>query len=75
VISKERCVGCEKCVRICPKKTITMSRGKARIDSGHCIRCYCCHEICDSSAIDLRRSLGGRAMARMVERRSKGSGR
>ena len=75
VISRERCTGCEKCVRICPKKTITMSRGKARVDSGHCIRCYCCLEICDSSAIDLRRSLGGRAMVRMVERGSKGSGR
>jgi uncharacterized protein (DUF362 family)/Pyruvate/2-oxoacid:ferredoxin oxidoreductase delta subunit len=72
VVVREKCTGCGKCVQICPKKTIAISKGKARIDSGHCTRCYCCHEMCDSRAIDLRRSLGGRAMARMVERKSKG---
>jgi uncharacterized protein (DUF362 family)/Pyruvate/2-oxoacid:ferredoxin oxidoreductase delta subunit len=74
VVDRDRCTGCEKCVLICPKKTISMSRGKARIDSGRCIRCYCCHEMCDSHAIELKRSMAGRAMARMVERRSKDDG-
>ncbi|MDD1756780.1 MAG: DUF362 domain-containing protein [Methanomassiliicoccales archaeon] len=69
IINRGKCTGCGKCVRICPKKTITMSKGKARIDSGRCIRCYCCHESCDSRAIELRRSMAGRAITRMVERR------
>jgi uncharacterized protein (DUF362 family)/Pyruvate/2-oxoacid:ferredoxin oxidoreductase delta subunit len=68
-VNRERCNGCGQCIRICPKKTIVMSRGKARIDDGNCILCYCCHEMCDARAIELKRSLGGRAIVRLVEHR------
>lgn len=71
LIGRERCTGCGQCVRICPRHCISMRNGKARIDAGRCIRCYCCHEMCDSKAISLQRSMGGRAMARLVERRSR----
>ena len=68
MVDAQRCTSCGHCVRVCPKGTIAMRNGKARIDAGHCIRCFCCHEACPSKAIKLQRSLGGRALARMVER-------
>ena len=68
-VIKERCVGCSECVQICPKHTIRMVQGKARIDSRDCIRCYCCHEMCSKKAIVLDRSYGGRIIARAIERR------
>lgn len=69
-VDRDRCTGCGSCVRVCPQGTVRLSRGKARIDSGRCIRCYCCHEMCEGRAISLQRSPAGRALARVVERRS-----
>jgi ferredoxin len=67
-VDRKKCTGCGQCVRICPRNTIALIDGKARIDAGRCIRCYCCHEMCSYKAIALRRSMGGRAMAKLVER-------
>jgi uncharacterized protein (DUF362 family)/Pyruvate/2-oxoacid:ferredoxin oxidoreductase delta subunit len=72
VVLKDKCTGCAQCVQICPRKTIRMISGKASVRSKDCIRCYCCHEMCSQKAIVLRRSYGGRVMARAIERRSKG---
>lgn len=74
VVNRERCTGCGQCARICPRKSIVMRGDKARINSGHCIRCYCCHEMCDARAIELKRSLGGRAIVGLVEHRSRNEG-
>jgi formate hydrogenlyase subunit 6/NADH:ubiquinone oxidoreductase subunit I len=63
------CVGCGKCFRGCPLKAISMKDGKAKINHRKCIRCYSCHEFCDSHAILLKRSLRGKAMALLVERK------
>ncbi len=68
-VVRSMCIGCGKCYRGCPMKAIRMSNGKAKINQRKCIRCYSCHEFCDSQAIHLRRSLGGKAIATMVERR------
>ena len=73
VVNRERCNGCGQCVRICPKKSIVLSKEKARIYTDQCIRCFCCHEMCDSRAIELKRSMAGRAIVRLAERRSKAS--
>jgi uncharacterized protein (DUF362 family)/Pyruvate/2-oxoacid:ferredoxin oxidoreductase delta subunit len=62
----ERCVGCGQCEKVCPKKTVKVRNGKARFRYGDCIRCYCCHEMCPHDAIALRRSTGGRVLARMT---------
>jgi len=68
-IVRTLCVGCGKCSRGCPMKAISLKNGKAKVDHGKCIRCYSCHEFCDSHAILLKRSLRGKAMAILVERK------
>jgi ferredoxin len=67
VVDRERCDGCGRCARSCPRQAIKVARGKARIDHGPCIRCYCCHEMCENRAIDLRRSTGGKMIAMLME--------
>ncbi|MGD0818308.1 MAG: DUF362 domain-containing protein [Methanomassiliicoccales archaeon] len=68
-IVRSMCIGCGKCYRGCPMKAISMKNGKAKVNQRKCIRCYSCHEFCVSHAIRLKRSLGGKAMAAMVERK------
>ena len=68
-IVRSMCVGCGKCSRGCPMKAITMKNGKAKVNQRKCIRCYSCHEFCDSHAILLKRSLRGKAVAALVERK------
>lgn len=70
VVMVDQCTGCGRCVKACPQKTIRMVKGKARIKHRDCIRCYCCHEMCTQNAIELERSLGGRMMVRLTERRA-----
>ena len=52
--AKKNCIGCAECVRICPAKAMTMERGVPLIDNARCIRCYCCHELCQHDAMDIR---------------------
>lgn len=53
----DRCTGCAKCAGVCPEGAITMAGGTAVVDMGGCIRCYCCHELCEHDAIELERPL------------------
>ena len=50
-----RCTLCAACERGCPVKAITVDQKAkvAKVDDALCIRCYCCHEVCPSAAIDL----------------------
>ena len=68
-IVRTKCIGCGKCYRGCPMKAISMKNGKARVNHRKCINCYSCHEFCDSHAILLKRSLRGKVMAIMLERK------
>ncbi|HJJ37472.1 DUF362 domain-containing protein [Methanocorpusculum parvum] len=60
VVKKDICVGCGQCVRICPVGAAVMKDRKAGFDHSKCIRCYCCHEMCQYHAIEMKRSAAGR---------------
>ena len=51
-IDTEKCVGCGKCVNLCPMKNITISNGLVRV-SNQCTMCYRCVNHCPKQAITL----------------------
>ncbi len=67
-IDPNTCIGCMKCVQSCPKTTIAIVGKKPQITYKNCIRCYCCHEMCDNHAISLERSLTGKVIAKIAKR-------
>jgi uncharacterized protein (DUF362 family)/Pyruvate/2-oxoacid:ferredoxin oxidoreductase delta subunit len=60
------CRLCGDCTRICGSKAMRIAgEGPAkqvRIDYNTCIRCYCCHEICPVTAIEIRKVSLGEAL-------------
>ena len=45
------CIGCQICVKNCPKEAITFDNNLAKIDYGKCINCSICAEKCPTKAI------------------------
>ncbi len=66
MINNKKCVGCGQCARICPVKAAKIVQGKATFDLTNCIRCYCCHEMCQYDAIEMKRSLAGEVVHRFI---------
>lgn len=60
------CTACGRCVRSCPRQAIELRDGVPHITYRRCIRCYCCHEMCPSGTISLKRPLAGRLVSRFV---------
>ena len=52
IVDMEKCIGCGKCVEVCPVEAIHMEDGKAQI-SDECIECGACVVECPSEAISL----------------------
>jgi len=52
-VIKTNCIACGDCVRICPKKAISIKDRIANINYSKCIKCFCCHEVCTHDAIIL----------------------
>lgn len=50
-ILRNRCVGCEDCIKACPVKAIEIHSGKALIDQEKCIGCQICVKTCTYQAI------------------------
>ena len=51
------CIGCGRCARHCPPRAINIKERKAVIDYNKCIRCYCCQELCEHQAVELKDGL------------------
>lgn len=51
-VDTDKCVGCSKCVKICPTKNIEMKDGKAK-GNAKCTMCYRCINQCPKQAITL----------------------
>ena len=50
------CIGCGKCVEVCPAKAMTRkAQNIIDINYKKCIRCYCCQEVCPADAIGFSR--------------------
>jgi pyruvate formate lyase activating enzyme len=48
----DRCIGCLKCLEICPEKAITFTPKKGRqIDRTRCNNCLACVEVCPSKSL------------------------
>lgn len=52
-----KCRACGVCRDACPQDVISIIKEEyAQINSSGCIRCYCCHEMCQYNAVELHRS-------------------
>jgi len=61
----KKCIKCLLCLKSCPVCAIKKTAdGDVVIDKSLCIECFCCHEVCEVGAIDLKRSLLHRITAR-----------
>lgn len=49
-----KCTMCNTCIEVCPEKAITSKDEKLIFDYKKCIRCFCCSEMCNYGAIDLK---------------------
>jgi Fe-S-cluster-containing hydrogenase component 2 len=45
-ITDEKCVGCQRCVNVCPSGALTMSARLAVLDEPRCVGCFKCVEAC-----------------------------
>ncbi len=58
------CTMCGRCVDFCPRGAMTLGRRAAVVDTGRCIRCFCCDELCEQQAIEVRKPLLARLLRR-----------
>ena len=51
-VIKDKCTGCQRCVKVCPTGAITGPRSEPHnLDMSKCIKCRSCYEICRFDAI------------------------
>lgn len=50
------CIGCGKCLTVCPQKCIDIGQTPAVIDQNHCLHCGRCEEACPQKAV-IRRGI------------------
>ncbi len=55
-VTKTQCIGCKKCMEVCPAKAITMVNNVPKIDRKKCIKCFCCQEFCPMGAMKVKRT-------------------
>jgi Fe-S-cluster-containing hydrogenase component 2 len=50
-VAADKCIGCRKCLSVCPQNAISLVDGVAVIDKQKCIGCARCLRACPASAI------------------------
>lgn len=50
-VDRERCIGCERCIREIGCPALFLEDGKARIDDALCTGCTLCEQLCPADAI------------------------
>ena len=50
-VNEPQCIGCKKCLSVCPQNAISIIDGKAIIDKQKCIGCGRCPGSCSEKAI------------------------
>lgn len=51
-VNDDLCIGCEKCIAICPKSVLDLVNHKSKVArQGDCISCQKCAEVCPTQAI------------------------
>ena len=53
-IDEPQCIGCSRCMKICPTEAVRISGGKAFIQEHRCIDCGRCYEVCPAQAISIK---------------------
>jgi ferredoxin len=55
-ITKDLCVACGCCVKVCPKEAISIYQGKyAQVNESKCIGCGLCAKECPASIITIEK--------------------
>jgi pyruvate formate lyase activating enzyme len=49
----DRCIGCAKCVEICPEEALDLTNDGVRTDLDRCLACGTCTEVCPALAREL----------------------
>jgi uncharacterized protein (DUF362 family)/NAD-dependent dihydropyrimidine dehydrogenase PreA subunit len=60
VFNSNLCIGCSKCIDICPVRTLRFDNkkiNKVLVNEAGCIHCYCCQEVCRERAIEIKRKV------------------
>lgn len=55
----EKCVGCGRCIEVCPHKVFNLNAGKVEIISkDSCMECGACSKNCAFNAIEVKSGVG-----------------
>lgn len=52
-VEAETCIGCGKCVKVCPQQALSLHNKKSVLDKARCIGCFECMTVCPVKAISL----------------------
>ncbi len=63
-LTKQKCIGCGECFKICPAKAIEMKNSLPVIDGSKCIYCFCCQEFCPKGAMEVKRPVIARLLGK-----------
>lgn len=54
IVNKNKCIGCEACLKHCPVEAIQMLAKAAYISENKCISCKLCIKACLVDAIEIK---------------------